>query len=115
MHPKRQLEFIISGKVALAVNDYLDGDWSRVQALFTLPRTLFDEWADSVELPYGRVFRKQGRADGTYVLQDAEGWLVMKQKSGVPLPGKRIYATYKEARRAALAWEFLEVLRGTAE
>lgn len=111
MDPKRQLEFIISGKVAHAVNDYLDGDWSRVKSLFTLSRHLFDAWADSVELPYGRVQRKRAAIDGIYVLQEEEGWLVFRQENAIPLPGMRLYATYKEAKRAALAWEFLEVLR----
>lgn len=111
MDPKRQLEFIISGKAAHAVNDYLDGDWSRVKTLITLPRPLFDAWADSVELPYGRVQRKRATLDGIYVLQDAEGWLVLRQENTIPLPGMRLYATYKEAKRAALSWEFLETLR----
>jgi hypothetical protein len=111
MDPKQQLEFIISGKVGHAVNDYLDGDWSRVRTLFTLPRPLFDAWADSVELPYGRVLRKRGAHDGIYVLQDPEGWLVFRQDKGIHLPDMRLCATYKEAKRLALAWEFLEVLR----
>jgi hypothetical protein len=111
MDPKQQLAFITSGKVGQAVNDYLDGDWSRVRTLFTLPRSLFDTWADSVELPYGRVHRKRGAIDGIYVLHDPEGWLVFKQENEIPSPEKRLYATYKEAKRAALAWEFLEVLR----
>jgi hypothetical protein len=111
MDPKRQLEFIISGQVAHAVNDYLNGDWTRIKTLFTFPRPVFDAWADSVELPYGRVHRKRGAIDGIYVLQDAEGWLVFRQENTIPLPGMRLYATYKEAKRAALAWEFLEVLR----
>ncbi|MDQ9169546.1 hypothetical protein Q8A64_03880 [Oxalobacteraceae bacterium R-40] len=112
MHPKRQLEFIIHGKVALAVDEYLHGDWSQVQMLFTLPRHLFDAWADGVDLPYGRVLRKKSCVDGIYVLPDPEGWLVFRQECGIPLSGKRVYATYKEAKRAALALEFLEVLRG---
>jgi hypothetical protein len=107
-----QLEFIIHGKVALAVDEYLDGDWSQLQTLFTLPRDLFDTWADGVDLPYGCVFREKSRVDGIYVLQDPEGWLVFRQKGGIPLPGKRVYATYKEAKRAALALGFLDVLRG---
>lgn len=112
MHPKQQLELILQRKVALAVNDYLDGDWSRIQTLFTLPRSVFDAWADSVELPYGRVFRKKDAADGIYVLQDSEGWIVLKQASGILLSKERLYPTYKEAKWAALHWEFLEALRG---
>jgi hypothetical protein len=113
MHPRRQLEFIIHGKVALAVDEYLHGDWSRVQTLFTLPHHLFDAWADSVDLPYGCVQRERSCADGVYVLPDPEGWLVFRQEGGIPLSGKRVYATYKEAKRAALALEFLGMLRGS--
>ena len=114
MHPKQQLELIIQGKVALAVKGYLNGDWSETPALSTLPRSVFDAWADSVQLPYGRVFRKKDSVDGIYVLQDTDGWLVFRLEHGIPLPEKRSYATYKEAKRTALAWEFLDVLRSAA-
>lgn len=112
MHPTQQLELIIRGKVKLAVDQYLDGDWSRIQTLFTLPRSMFDAWADSVELPYGRVRRKKEAADGIYVLRNCEGWLIIRQEQGVLSPKQRVYPTYKEAKRAALSWELLEVLRG---
>jgi hypothetical protein len=112
MHPKQQLELIIRDKVAFAVDEYVDGDWSRIQARFTLPRSVFDAWADGVELPYGRISRKRDATDGIYVLQDCEGWIVVKQEGGILLPKRRVFPTYKEAKREALSWEFLEILRG---
>ena len=115
MPPKQRLELLIAGKMRLALNDCLRGDWSQVQAARALSRDVFDEWADSVELPYGGVFQKWGEEDGVYVLQDAEGWLVIKQCNGIPLPGRRVYATYKEAKRAALACEFQEILRASGK
>lgn len=112
MNPKHLFEVVIGGKLALAVNDYLNSDWSRTQSLVALHRTLFDAWADSVELPCGRVFRKRGSGDGIYVLQDVEGWIVMRQEGGIPMAEMRMYATYKEAKREALKrglWETLAV------
>jgi hypothetical protein len=112
MSPEKQLEAIIKGKVRDAVQQYLGGDWSRLPSLFTIPRSVFDTWADSIELPYGRVSRTKSADDGVYVLPDAEGWLVFEQHRGMHMPGERVYADYKQAKRAALALEFLRGLRG---
>lgn len=111
MHPKRRQDVIIHGKFALAVRDYLDGDPLQNPAQYLLSRSMFDAWADSVELPYGRVSRKKDATDGIYVLQDCEGWMVIEQKSGILLPKKRKFSTYKQAKREALAWEILGALR----
>lgn len=112
MSPEKQLEAIINGKVSEAVRSYLDGDWSRVATLFTIPRSMFDAWADSIDLPYGNVSKVKGNGDGIYVLPDAEGWLVFRQAGGVHLPGERVHANYRQAKRAALALALLSVLRG---
>jgi hypothetical protein len=80
--------------------------------LFTLPRSVFDAWADSVELPYGGVSKTKAADEGIYVLPDADGWLVFEQKHGVHMPGERVYADYKQAKRAALSLAFLSDLRG---
>jgi hypothetical protein len=112
MSPEKQLEAIIQGKVGEAVQQYLRGDWTRLPSLFTIPRSMFDSWADGVELPYGRVAKAKSAQDGVYVLPDADGWLVFEQKGGAHLPGERVYANYKQAKRAALALEFLATLRG---
>jgi hypothetical protein len=112
MSPEKQLEAIIKGKVREAVQQYLGGDWSRLPSLFTMPRSMFDSWADSVDLPYGRVSKSKSARDGVFVLPDADGWLVFEQKGGAHLPGERVYANYKQAKRAALALELLATLRG---
>lgn len=112
MTPKQQREWLIRRKVALAVRDYLDGDCSQAKTSPNLPRKLFDAWADSIELPCGRVQRTLESADGIYVLPDPEGWLVLRREKGALLPERRLYSNYKEAKRAALAEEFLEGLRG---
>jgi hypothetical protein len=112
MSPEQQLEAIVKGKVRDAVQEYLGGDWSRLPSLFTIPRAQFDSWADSIDLPYGRVSKKRSADDGVYVLPDADGWLVFEQERGAHLPGERVYADYKQAKRAALALAFLRVLRG---
>jgi hypothetical protein len=112
MTPEQQLKTIVTGRVRDAVHEYLDGDWSRLPTLFTIPRSMFDAWADSVELPYGRVSAKRASDDGIYVLPDADGWLVFEQERGAHLPGERVYSTYKQVKRAALALAFLSVLRG---
>lgn len=112
MSPEKQLETIINGKVREAVQEYLNGDWSRLPSLFTIPRAKFDSWADGVQLPYGRVSRTKDVSDGIYVLADNDGWLVFEQKDGAHLPGERIYPNYKLAKRAALALELLGALRG---
>jgi hypothetical protein len=111
MDPEKQLDIIVNGKVQFAVQHYLHGDWSKLPLLFTIPRSLFDAWADGTALPYGRVFRQKSSHDGVYVLRDEEGWLVFQQEKGIPMPG-RIYASYRQAKRAALGLEFLSVLRG---
>jgi hypothetical protein len=112
MTPKQQLDAIVRGKVSAAVREHLGGDWSRLPSLFTIPRALFDDWADSVELPCGRVAKVKSPQDGIYVLRDRDGWLVFEQERGVHRPGERVYASYKEAKRAALALDLLSVLRG---
>jgi hypothetical protein len=110
--PEKQLQAIVEGKVSEAVRSYLDGDWSRVATLFTIPRSAFDSWADNIELPYAGVSKRRGTGDGVYVLEDAEGWLVFTQANGVQLPGARTYANYRQAKRAALADALLNMLRG---
>jgi hypothetical protein len=112
MSPEKQLEAIVKGKVRDAVQQHLGGDWSRLPSLFTIPRSMFDSWADSIELPYGRVSRTRSAQDGVYVLPDADGWLVFEQERGAHLPGERVYPDYKQAKRAALRLEFLRPLRG---
>jgi hypothetical protein len=112
MSPEKQLDIIIRGKVREAVNAHLAGDWSALPTLFTIPREMFDAWADSIELPYGRVSNRISGADGVYVLQDAEGWLVFEQRKGVHLNGERMYPSYRQAKRAALSLAYLSVLRG---
>lgn len=112
MSPEQQLEAIVKGKVRDAVQAHLGGDWSRLPALFTIPRSMFDAWADGIELPYARVSKKKSAYDGIYVLPDADGWLVFEQERGAHKPGERVYADYRQAKRAALALEFLSVLRG---
>ncbi|WP_334190840.1 hypothetical protein [Noviherbaspirillum sp.] len=112
MSPEKQLDIIIRGKVTEAVNAHLDGDWSALQTLFTIPRAMFDAWADSIELPYGSVSNRISRTDGVYVLQDAEGWLVFEQRNGVHPKGERMYPDYRQAKRAALSLAYLSVLRG---
>ncbi|MDB5727011.1 MAG: hypothetical protein JWQ00_216 [Noviherbaspirillum sp.] len=112
MNPESQLEAIIKGRIPEAVRTWLGGDWSRVGTLFTIPRSAFNAWADSIELPYARVFKTYDSGDGVYVLPDADGWLVFRQANGIRLAGERTYATYREAKRAALAIELLSPLRG---
>jgi hypothetical protein len=111
MTPEQQLEAILKGKVRDAVREHLDGDWSRVSSPFTIPRSAFDAWADGIELPYGRVSREKAACDGIYVLPDTEGWLVFERQRGVHMPGERVYADYKQAKRAALSLEYLRALR----
>lgn len=112
MSTKQQLHLIFSGKLSQAVQDYLHGDWSRLPQLATMPAAIFDAWADSIELPYGRVSKTRQPVDGVYVLFDQEGWLVFEQQNRMQLPGARTYPTYKQAKRAALRIEFLHLLRG---
>lgn len=112
MSPEKQLDIIIRGKVREAVNAHLGGDWSALPKLFTIPRSMFDAWADSVELPYGSVSGKISGADGVYVLPDTEGWLVFEQRNRVHLNGERIYPDYKQAKRAALSLAYLSALHG---
>ncbi len=113
MQPKRPLEFLVAANLRRAVSDYLNSDWSRPPAKYAVSRDLFNAWADSIELPFGRVFRKRSGEDGLYVLQDAEGWWVIRQQCGSVSPGSRLYATYKEAKRAALAWELRETMHAS--
>lgn len=112
MSPQQQLAAIVKGKVGDAVREHVGGDWSRLPTLFAIPRSIFDAWADSVELPYDRVSKTKSACDGIYVLPDTDGWLVFEQRRGVPMPGARVYANYRQAKRAALALAFLSVLHG---
>jgi len=111
MSVQQQLQAILQGKVEQAVQEHLGGDWSRLPMLFALPCSVFDAWADSVELPYGQASRAKAADDGIYVLPDAEGWLVFEQKQGAHMPGERVYADYRQAKRAALSLAFLNILR----
>lgn len=112
MSPEKQLAAILNQKIDDAVEEYLGGDWSKLPSLFTIPRSVFDTWADSIDLPYGRITNKKSALDGVYVLQDPDGWVVFEQKNGVHISGDRVYANYKQAKRAALALEYLAPLRG---
>jgi hypothetical protein len=112
MTPEQRLEAILKGKVWDAVQEHLDGDWSRVSSLFAIPQSAFNAWADGIELPYGRVSKEKAACDGIYVLPDTEGWLVFEQQRGVHMPGERVYADYRQAKRAALSLEYLRALRG---
>src|SRR5690349_8669843 len=73
-HPE-QLRYITEGRVRDAVAEYLSGDWSRRGELFDLPRSIFDDWVDSLEgLPGQRIHLERATFDGIYVVRDSEDW-----------------------------------------
>jgi hypothetical protein len=82
-----------------AFEEYLKGN---SELSFAIPRSRIEAWADGIELPFAHVSRDSAGSDGIYVLHDPEGWLVLQKVAGTALPGARIYASYREAKRAAL-------------
>jgi hypothetical protein len=91
--------YFITGDIRCALHDYLTGNG---ESPLALSRAKFEAWADAVELPFAQVARIRTSEDGIFVLPDAEGWLVMEQARGLPLPGAQIHASYRAAKRAAL-------------
>lgn len=107
MTPAEQLEIITSGRVWDAVREYLNGDWSRRNELFTIPRSTFDAWADSIELPHGCIYREPHTWDGVYVAETVDRWAVYYQERGQQVADLGSFPDYRTAKRAALASEYL--------
>ena len=85
----------------------MEGDWTRRQELFTIPRSTFDTWADSVELPHGRVYMELHSWDGIYVVESIGRWTVYEQERGEQVAELGTFPDYLTAKREALAAEYL--------
>ena len=107
MTPQEQLQVIIEGRTWQAIQDHLGGDWSRRNELFTISQAEFDAWADSIELPHGRVHNSPQTWDGVYVLQERGRWVVFVQERGCRVHECGNFDNYKLAKRLALSTEFL--------
>jgi hypothetical protein len=107
MTPHEQLQVITDGRIWEAVQKHLGGDWSRRDELFTISRAEFDAWADSIQLPYGRVHDVLQTWDGVYVLQDRIHWVVFEQERGCRVHEHGVFNDYRLAKRQALAVEYL--------
>jgi len=111
MTPDEQLKTITEGRVAEAVQKHLGGDWARRSELFTIPQSMFDGWADSVELPHGRVHCEPHTWDGIYVVQDRGRYSVFVQERGARVSDCGEFSDFLLAKRRALATEYLWALK----
>jgi hypothetical protein len=107
MSPEEQLQVITQGRIWQAVQQHLGGDWQRRNELFTIPQSLFDAWADSVELPYGQVQREPRTWDGVYAVEENGRWVVYVQERGCRVHECGTFNDYRQAKRQALATEYL--------
>lgn len=107
MTPHEQLQVITKGGTWQAVQEHLGGDWSRRNELFTIKQSEFDAWADSIELPHGRVHSKPHTWDGVYVQQEQDHWYVYVQERGCRVQYCGDFSDYRLAKRQALATEYL--------
>jgi len=107
-----QLLYITEGKVQEAVNRHARGDWSRRNELFDMPRSVFDNWVDTLaRLPTMRIHLEAGTLDGIYLIQEADLWTVSEQERGWTDPRSITrHATFDEAKREAFAREYLWAL-----
>ena len=102
-----QLQIITEGRIWQAVQEHLGGDWSRRNELFTISQAEFDIWADSVELPYGRIHNMSKTWDGIYVLHEQRWWVVFEQERGCRVHEYGKFGDYQSAKRQALSAELL--------
>ena len=103
MAPEEQLKVLSGGGAWQAIQDHLDGDWDRVNELFTIPRSMFDEWADSIDLPYGLVLAEPHSWDGIYCVEDNNRWDVYVQERGIRVFEVGVFDDLVTAKREALA------------
>jgi hypothetical protein len=104
-----QLRYIVDGRVREAVELHAQGDWSRRHELFDLPRSVFDDWVDSVAgLPTQHVHLESNTFDGIYLVQDSNHWLVYEQERGWTDPvSVARHLRFDEAKRDACARNYL--------
>jgi hypothetical protein len=102
-----QLRVITEGRTWQAVQEHLGGDWSRRNELFTIHQAEFDAWADSIELPHGRVHNTPQTWDGIYVLKERGRWVVFEQERGCRICECGDFSDYRLAKRQALSAEYL--------
>src|SRR5262245_4193342 len=107
MTSDEQLRAITEGRVWQAVQEHLGGDWNRRNELFTIPQSIFDAWADSIELPHGRVYCERHTWDGIYVIEEQGRYLVYEQERGVQVLAVGEFTDFLVAKRRALATEYL--------
>lgn len=107
MTPEEQLHILTEGDLTMVVSERLNGDWTRLSELFTIPRSFFDEWADSVDLPHKRVLSKIHTWDGIYCIDKDEHWDVYVQERGIRVYEIGLFDDFKTAKREALASEYL--------
>lgn len=107
MTPHEQLQIITEGRTWQAVQEHLGGDWTRRNELFTILQAEFDAWADSVKLPYGRVYNTPQTWDGVYVQYERGRWVVFGQERGCRVYDCGEFCDYNLAKRQALSTEYL--------
>jgi len=104
-----QLRYILEGRVREALELHAQGDWSRRNELFDLPRSVFNDWVDSVaSLPSPFMFIGANTFDGIYIVQDSGGWRVYEQeRGGINSASVERHPTFEEAKRDAFARHYL--------
>ena len=102
-----QLKVITEGRVTQVVQEILGGDWARRNELFTLPQAMFDQWADSIDLPHGRVYSERHTWDGIYVEHERGRYAVYIQERGQRIHDCGEFKDFRLAKRRALETEYL--------
>jgi hypothetical protein len=107
MTAEEQLRAITEGRIWQVVQEHLGGDWARRNELFTIPQSRFDAWADSIDLPHGRVHGEPQPCDGVYVIQERGRYVVFVQERGARVFDCGEFSDFLLAKRKALATEYL--------
>ena len=107
MTSDEQLKVITEGRIWQTVQAILGGDWERRNELFTISQAVFDAWADSTELPFGRVHAEPQTWDEIYVENECGFWRVYEQERGRRVYDGGEFADYTLAKRHALAIKYL--------
>ena len=100
-----QIELLFTKANCDIVEDYLDGDWDKLDSFFTITLQDFYEHVDSLNLPFGYIFNEEGKQDGLYILKKGGGWEFVMQERGQIL-FSIIFENYIDAKRAAFERDY---------